>query len=57
MLLADFKLSTAGMPVDRLLAARVDDNIVPLRLVGIDANQLVLELMSTGKSRWRMSLL
>lgn len=41
MLLADFKLSTAGMPVDRLLAARVDDNIVPLRLVGIDANQLV----------------
>ncbi|MBJ7681444.1 hypothetical protein [Weissella confusa] len=41
MLLADFKLSTAGMPVDRLLAARVDDNIVPLRLFGIDANQLV----------------
>ena len=41
MLLADFKLSTAGMPVDRLLAARVDDNIVPLRLVGIGANQLV----------------
>lgn len=42
MLLADFKLSTAGMPVDRLLAVRVDDNIVPLRLDGIDANQLVL---------------
>lgn len=42
MLLADFKLSTAGMPIDRLLAARVDDEIVPLRLVGIDNNQLVL---------------
>lgn len=43
MLLADFKLSTAGMPIDRLLAARVDDEIVPLRLVGIDNDQLVLE--------------
>lgn len=42
MLLADFKLSTAGMPIDRLLAARVDDEIVPLRLVGIDNDQLVL---------------
>ena len=42
MLLTDFKLSTAGMPIDRLLAARVDDEIVPLRLVGIDNNQLVL---------------
>lgn len=42
MLLADFKLSTAGMPIDRLLTARVDDEIVPLRLVGIDNNQLVL---------------
>ncbi|MCT0041244.1 hypothetical protein EFL87_01855 [Weissella confusa] len=42
MLLADFKLSTAGMPIDRLLAASVDDEIVPLRLVGIDNNQLVL---------------
>ena len=30
------------MPIDRLLAARVDDEIVPLRLVGIDNNQLVL---------------
>ncbi|MBJ7692794.1 hypothetical protein [Weissella confusa] len=42
MLLADFKLSTAGMPIDRLLAARVDDEIVPLRLVGINNDQLVL---------------
>lgn len=42
MLLADFKLSTAGMPIVRLLAARVDDEIVPLRLVGIDNDQLVL---------------
>ncbi|MBU5285694.1 hypothetical protein KQH86_06255 [Weissella confusa] len=42
MLLADFKLSTAGMPIDRLLAARVDDDVVPLRLVGIDDDQLVL---------------
>lgn len=42
MLLADFKLSTAGMPIDRLLAVRVDDEIVPLRLVGIDNDQLVL---------------
>ncbi|MBJ7691135.1 hypothetical protein [Weissella confusa] len=42
MLLADFKLSTAGMPIDRLLAARVDEEIVPLRLVGIDNDQLVL---------------
>lgn len=42
MLLANFKLSTAGMPIDRLLAARVDDEIVPLRLVGIDNDQLVL---------------
>lgn len=42
MLLSDFKLSTAGMPIDRLLAARVDDEIVPLRLVGIDNDQLVL---------------
>ena len=42
MLLADFKLSTAGMPIDRLLAARVDDDVVPLRLVGIDNDQLVL---------------
>ena len=42
MLLADFKLSTAGMRIDRLLAARVDDEIVPLRLVGIDNDQLVL---------------
>lgn len=42
MLLADFKLSTAGMPIDRLLAARVDDEIVPLRLVEIDNDQLVL---------------
>ncbi|MHC8518590.1 hypothetical protein [Weissella confusa] len=42
MLLADFKLSTAGMPIDRLLASRVDDEIVPLRLVGIDNDQLVL---------------
>ena len=42
MLLADFKLSTAGMPIDRLLAARVDDAVVPLRLVGIDNDQLVL---------------
>ncbi|QYU58662.1 hypothetical protein K1728_04485 [Weissella confusa] len=42
MLLADFKLSTAGMPIDRLVAARVDDEIVPLRLVGIDNDQLVL---------------
>ncbi|OJF03570.1 hypothetical protein BKY29_06305 [Weissella confusa] len=42
MLLADFKLSTAGMPIDRLLAARVDDEIIPLRLVGIDNDQLVL---------------
>ncbi|MCT0013489.1 hypothetical protein [Weissella confusa] len=42
MLLADFKLSTAGMPIDRLLAARVDDDVVPLRLVGIDHDQLVL---------------
>lgn len=42
MLLADFKLSTAGMPIDRLLAARVDNEIVPLRLVGIDNDQLVL---------------
>ncbi len=41
MLLADFKLSTAGMPIDRLLAARVDDEIVPLRLVGIDNDKLV----------------
>lgn len=41
MLLADFKLSTAGMPVDRLLAARVDGDVVPLRLVGIDDDQLV----------------
>ena len=37
-----FKLSTAGMPIDRLLAARVDEEIVPLRLVGIDNDQLVL---------------
>ncbi|TGE64369.1 hypothetical protein C6P12_07100 [Weissella confusa] len=42
MLLTDFKLSTAGMPIDRLLAARVDDDVVPLRLVGIDNDQLVL---------------
>ena len=42
MLLADLKLSTAGMPIDRLLAARVDDDVVPLRLVGIDDDQLVL---------------
>ncbi|MBJ7632485.1 hypothetical protein [Weissella confusa] len=42
MLLADFKLSTAGMPIDRLLAARVDDDVVPLRLVGTDNDQLVL---------------
>lgn len=42
MLLADFKLSTAGMPIDRLLAARVDDDVVPFRLVGIDDDQLVL---------------
>ncbi|MCW0927668.1 hypothetical protein [Weissella sp. LMG 11983] len=38
MLLADFKLSTAGMPVDRLLAARVDGDVVPLRLVGVDGD-------------------
>lgn len=42
MLLADFKLSTAGMPVDRLLAARVDGDVVPLRLVGGDGDQLIL---------------
>ena len=30
------------MPIVRLLAARVDDEIVPLRLVGIDNDQLVL---------------
>lgn len=42
MLLADFKLSTAGMPIDRLLAARVDGDIVSLRLVGIDGDQLIL---------------
>lgn len=42
MLLTDFKLSTAGMPIDRLLAARVDDDVVPLRLVGIDNDQIVL---------------
>ena len=30
------------MPIDRLLAARVDDDVVPLRLVGIDNDQLVL---------------
>ena len=42
MLLADFKLSTAGMPVDRLLAARVDGDVVPLQLVGVDGDQLIL---------------
>lgn len=42
MLLADFKAATSGMPTNRLLAVRLDDQVQPVRLLGRDGDLLVM---------------